>query len=1232
MSFYTALTGLNAASSQLEITSNNIANVNTTGFKKSVANFGDIFASSPLQKASSVIGQGVALKQVQQQFSQGNIVTSSNTLNMAISGDGFFQMKSADGLQSIYTRDGTFSLNDQNTVVNSAGAGLQAASVDSSGNADLSKLSNLVIPPRTSGDAKQTTTINLGLNLPADSPIITAPFQRTDPTTYNKSTAITVYDQSGNSYLATVYYVKTQNASQASPDNRWQTYVYVGDSAVTAALTQATSSTGEKLYVNQYGQLQPESQVASQLVNGTTQMFLMDDLNNTQASEPATISGGTISKVNLAPQAGVVFGYGTFDYASTTPVGGAPLASGDLSLNGVPIPSTSGTDGQASTLAAAVNAMAAQTGVQASGSNSVLFSYGGLDGLHSGDLTINGTPINAVAPAPDADTFGANVAAEITKDAGVKASYDPGTHKISIDNTAGVNSIGISAGGTAASFFTGTAPNPGAGSPNVQTFIAAGSVGTSTAFSLGLSSAVAGQVTINGVDIFAGLPPNSPLLQPTPNDTHAGDVYGVNVAALINGLATSNTALSGLTATYSTDTHQLHVANSTGADITIGGTQPAVIGLNPGTTHGTLTLSSNSNFTIGSTTSNGLQNAGLAGAVATATAQDPVISLDLLANPSALSRMFDISVDGSSPAKSVDMSSLLSVTTPLTGTAIASALTNKLNAIFGGGHYWDFSSTANQRFELQLPDARGNPVNLPIDLGAGTVNPPVNSTMTTEQVVKALNQAIEASVAGSSSQFASTPKITASYDPVAQGFKFADATDPLSIAGWNGGVNTALGIGSQLTPISQTGTYATLNGGGVVPNGLLMTPVDQQRYGIKVTYDTVNQKFNFASGTTGDQSSISISNLSNLAQDILGLSAPASVAISGSALRGLASTPATMKGSPLAINAANNFSIDASNNTFEVSVNNVKGTVVLPTNQSQTLNGFLQQLKDGINNLVGEDGETVSGVDVAYDPVTNALQFTTGNTGDNAFIQVTSQSPDWGLASVTSGRGQTSSWIKPTQTVLNLNGQQVPQYIDAKGNETSSASGFSTLPTWSPIYLKQGELTFNTAGQLVSPIQGTQLNTVYLADGKGALTINIDYAKSTQYTSVFAVGSESQDGAPEGDLTGVNITDNGLVNASYSNGTQTSLGKVVLANFSNPTGLQQIGNSSFYATSSSGVAKFGQPGSAGFGTVQAGALENANVDLTAELVDLITEQRNFQASAKAIDTDNQLTTTIIQIR
>ena len=85
MSFYTSLTGLKAATTELALTSNNIANVGTTGFKKSRASFGDIFATSPLQKATSVVGQGVSLKEVRQEFSQGNVEFSSNTLDLCVS-------------------------------------------------------------------------------------------------------------------------------------------------------------------------------------------------------------------------------------------------------------------------------------------------------------------------------------------------------------------------------------------------------------------------------------------------------------------------------------------------------------------------------------------------------------------------------------------------------------------------------------------------------------------------------------------------------------------------------------------------------------------------------------------------------------------------------------------------------------------------------------------------------------------------------------------------------------------------------------------------------------------------------------------------------------------------------------------------------------------------------------------------------------------------------------------
>ena len=294
MSFFTALTGLNAATAQLGVTANNIANAGTIGFKRSRTDFGDIFATSPLQKASSTVGQGVSLKRVTQEFSQGNVSFSSNTLDLAITGDGFFPLKSADGFQDIYTRNGAFMMNDQYNVVNSAGQRLMAASVDSSGKANLNDQNVLSIPQKTTGQARETSLVQLGLNFPADAKVINSDFNRNDPNTYNKSTALTVYDKGGNGYLATVYYVKTQNASASQPTNKWQTFVYIGDSLVNASLQQSTDNLGEKQYVNKYGEIKPESKVSDLLVNAKTKMFSLYQLTDVRDSVPAAVSGAKV--------------------------------------------------------------------------------------------------------------------------------------------------------------------------------------------------------------------------------------------------------------------------------------------------------------------------------------------------------------------------------------------------------------------------------------------------------------------------------------------------------------------------------------------------------------------------------------------------------------------------------------------------------------------------------------------------------------------------------------------------------------------------------------------------------------------------------------------------------------------------------------------------------------------------------------------------------------------------
>jgi flagellar hook protein FlgE len=460
----------------------------------------------------------------------------------------------------------------------------------------------------------------------------------------------------------------------------------------------------------------------------------------------------------------------------------------------------------------------------------------------------------------------------------------------------------------------------------------------------------------------------------------------------------------------------------------------------------------------------------------------------------------------------------------------------------------------------------------------------------------------------------------------------------------------ARGTTTSSTTVAGTGTTTassvTTTVGSVVttvvttagsPGNITTTvtkPADNQRYGMKVGFDAVNKQFYLESGTTGDTSSISLSGVSTAAATALGLKA-STVGTETVATRGIPSTAAVTYGSTPTVNTATNFSVDATNNKFIVTVDGIKSTVTLDVRE-YSLAEFTQALQDKINAMqeVRTDGLTpkeINGVKVEFDPTKKAFKFTSGTTGADSFIKISGE-PIWGLSAVEAGRGETSTWIQPTQHVDYSNGTPQPKYIDGQGNETTSTDGYVGLPAWSPVYLDKGELTFDTGGKLVSPIAGTQLETVYLAGGKGALKINIDYSASTQYSSAFAVLSQSQDGAPEGDLVGVTIGNDGLVSASFSNGTQKSLAKILLANFSSPVGLRQIGDSSFLASAASGKPILGTPGAAGFGTLRAGATERANVDLTQELVDLITAQRNFQANAKAIETSSTMTSAIINLR
>ncbi|MBX9795374.1 flagellar hook protein FlgE [Sphingomonas sp.] len=234
MSFYTSLTGLQAAQTDLGVISHNLANVSTNGFKKSRSEFADVIASSVSRNPTSAIGSGTVVKANRQQFSQGNLVQSQSSLDLAISGDGFFAVKpKLDGETINYTRNGAFLVDADRYVVDGQGAHLLAYPADGSGAvvaAGMSSAAPLRLPA-TSGTPVPTANVALQANLPAGASVpAVATFDRFNPASFNQSTQTTIYDAEGNAQTMTNYFRR----DTVGATSNWSVFTYVGNSQITA--------------------------------------------------------------------------------------------------------------------------------------------------------------------------------------------------------------------------------------------------------------------------------------------------------------------------------------------------------------------------------------------------------------------------------------------------------------------------------------------------------------------------------------------------------------------------------------------------------------------------------------------------------------------------------------------------------------------------------------------------------------------------------------------------------------------------------------------------------------------------------------------------------------------------------------------------------------------------------------------------------------------------------------
>jgi flagellar hook protein FlgE len=235
--FSIALSGLTAASSDLDVTANNVANADTVGFKESRAEFADVFAAGAVNLNTSAIGEGVRLATTAQQFTQGNISTSGSNLDLAISGDGFFTLNDpSNGV--VYTRNGQFSEDKNGNVVTATGQALQVYPPTTTGGFNTGALTDLNLQTAQS-QPLATTGGTVILNLPAGStPPTGGAFDPNNPATFNQSTSTTVYDSLGNSFPATFFFTQTAAAGV------WNVNMTVNGTLLPALNTLTFSSTG----------------------------------------------------------------------------------------------------------------------------------------------------------------------------------------------------------------------------------------------------------------------------------------------------------------------------------------------------------------------------------------------------------------------------------------------------------------------------------------------------------------------------------------------------------------------------------------------------------------------------------------------------------------------------------------------------------------------------------------------------------------------------------------------------------------------------------------------------------------------------------------------------------------------------------------------------------------------------------------------------------------------------
>ena len=1360
MSFYTALTGLNGAQSDISATSNNIANVGTTGFKRSRAEFGDIFATSPLQNSSSSIGSGAILKSIKQQFTQGNIASSLNALDLAISGQGFFALKpSLTSSQTVYTRNGSFNVDNDRYVVDSSGQYLLTYPVNTDGSVTAKDLDSAVPLklPVTSGDPNATSNIQLGVNVPADAPIVIDlpkfangyEFDPNDPESYTNSTSITIFDDLGNPTIATIYFIKTQNASATDPTNKYDTRLVIGDTVIAPNLVAAVSDNGKQIFVDRFGNQATEVPDDNYFLEGKgSPLYKLDNLRTKVNSQPAFIQG---------EQAGFDFGEEGDKLVEivTDPVMFAATEEGGSSNSGIfwgkdfLLVNVDDSDAPVSIDLRPGKYNATQLAEEVE--RAINDAYGddkkfqivqnvddeltidlfklGTDGsavsLAENKITVNllvdtpaselsGIVIDGASPDFTKDEFLAHVQSRIntTLNEYIDPAGNNGAATLGLQGRLFTRVLGekietlpLDPVVIVLDHNTG---NQGVihdinnkTVPSEAKYLAFSQFGNKPSLAVFDESITLEAPT--GVSKFEYDPTQNTISLYVRKDKYdaesatiqlQGSTTNTQFQSLLNGRTLRLIDAAGSTFSGSDGIEytkiQIDASGLTLSDSSFSISEEITLLFNPSSdveaffegaqsgAEGVFKTFNSSKIVLREAGTDAQRSTSDASYVNAFLIDEKKLTNSQLAAVNSLgltALRYDAYVDDvltleEGKNHSFRLNGTLVELTNLNadgGTSMADALT-AIKAAIGDGGDTTTATDNGTTITFALKDTTGPVINTNVTSPSlwsfGDVFSQAKANTSTQNVENAnvLNWVDE-----------KNPAIKVSYDEVNQRLQFTVDRTVLG-TGTGSNFNSFTVYGSEDAqdtnnlgiPNSNNATQVLIRGGEILSAESFVADgeevqLNDKRYGIKVEYQSDTKSFTIYSGTTGenidengaigvdasqrasniqvgrrtlnDDGTVDTSDPINLDNRIIGGGDNAVLGFGAtkegflfSAGRGLAAQAAVATGRAAQGDLTNVFRLSAigGENIFNVSVNGISGIIEVPpgnyvgTTLASTLEERINQISDP------STGEGVGGVTVRYSAANNNFTFKTGTTGDSSTIKVKA-TVRLGLDDVPLGVG---SVPKIYNLVQATNSDGLALYVDPDGNVVTSPPE-NMVSGYFPLYIDEGELTFDKTGKLVSP----KNKVSYEQQGEGfSISLAVDFSSSTQFAQPFSVLSVEQDGFTSGRLDGLEIDSSGTIRANYTNGQNNPLGKMVIATFNNQNGLKQVGNATYVETAVSGSPQVGEAGSEGFGSIQSGSLERSNVDITEELVNLITAQRNFQAAAKAIETTTTLTQTIINIR